>query len=73
MREPVHHLHESYRSSFCGKDATHLPMTYDPREATCGACLKAKKSAAQPKASASLDGHHERELENPLKADEPDC
>lgn len=47
MSQPKRHLHRDYHTSFCGRDASYIPMTYDSNEATCGACLKAaeKKNA----------------------------
>lgn len=37
----VRHLHKDYNTTECGRDASHILMTYDPKEATCKACKKA--------------------------------
>lgn len=34
------HLHASYDRTFCGKDASHILMTFDPTETNCSACKK---------------------------------
>jgi polyhydroxyalkanoate synthesis regulator phasin len=35
------HLHADYSNSFCGQDASHIPMTYALGETTCAACKDA--------------------------------
>lgn len=42
MTTPKRHLHRDYHTSECGKDASHIPMTYDEAEANCAACAKGK-------------------------------
>ena len=37
------HLHRDYHRSECGKDASHIPMTYDEAGADCGACAKGRQ------------------------------
>lgn len=45
------HLHRDYSTAFCGRDASHILMTYKKKkEATCTACLNAEKANAPAKA-----------------------
>jgi len=37
------HLHRDYHRSECGKDASHILMTYDEAEADCAACAKGRQ------------------------------
>lgn len=34
------HLHKDYNTTFCGEDASHIPMTYALDETTCADCKK---------------------------------
>lgn len=47
MSKPKRHLHRDYHGAHCGRDASHILMTYDASEATCAACLKAADAAAK--------------------------
>lgn len=49
MSKPKRHLHRDYNTTFCGRDASHLQMTYEPAEADCAACLKAHQIAEAEK------------------------
>lgn len=44
MSQPKRHLHRDYHTTFCGRDASYISMTYDKSEANCGACLKAAEA-----------------------------
>jgi predicted nuclease with TOPRIM domain len=39
MSEDTVHLHKTYEETFCGQDASHIPMTYVTSEVTCEQCL----------------------------------
>lgn len=39
--EEIVHLHKDYDTTFCGEDASHIPMTYSVEEATCEKCKEA--------------------------------
>lgn len=41
MAKPVRHLHRDYHRAFCGRDASHILMTYDESATTCAGCKTA--------------------------------
>jgi hypothetical protein len=43
------HLHRDYSTAFCGKDAAHILMTYEPGDADCATCLRKHRAAANDK------------------------
>lgn len=51
------HLHRDYHTAECGKDASHILMTYDEAEADCAACEKAKvaRVAAEAEGAARVE------------------
>lgn len=53
MSKPKVHLHRSYRSAWCGRDAAHIPMTYDRKDVTCATCLKADAAEQRNEEQAS--------------------
>lgn len=46
------HLHKDYNTSFCDKDAAHIPMTHTLENTTCKECRKNGISARK----AELEG-----------------
>lgn len=66
------HLHRDYHTSECGKDASHIPMTYDEAAATCAACAKGKvkRLEAEARAEAEALAEVEAEQERQRKEDE---
>jgi hypothetical protein len=48
------HLHRDYGTSFCGKDASHIPMTHDEAKADCKACKKALEQHREDVKAAKL-------------------
>jgi hypothetical protein len=53
------HLHRDYNTAWCGKDASHILMTYEADEASCKACASAKtradKQAEKDRAAAEAE------------------
>lgn len=41
----IRHLHKNYNTTFCGEDASHLPMTFEVGNTTCDKCLTALDKA----------------------------
>lgn len=39
------HLHKDYHTAFCGKDASHILMTYELDQSTCESCRGAAIAA----------------------------
>jgi predicted nucleic acid-binding Zn-ribbon protein len=50
------HLHKTYDETFCGQDASHIPMTYAAEETTCDKC-KAELEKMRKALEAELDEH----------------
>lgn len=40
MSKSKRHLHRDYHTTECGKDASHILMTWTPGEETCSTCRK---------------------------------
>lgn len=56
MAEDIVHLHKDYNTTFCGEDASHIPMTYALDETTCIDCKKALEEA-RAQLKSQLDEH----------------
>lgn len=56
MAEDTVHLHKNYETTFCGKDASNILMTYSVKETTCEVCKKALEQA-RTQLKSQLDEH----------------
>lgn len=54
MTRPKRHLHRDYNTAFCGRDASHILMTYALEETDCARCREAA-GEAQAKAEAEAE------------------
>lgn len=64
------HLHRDYWTTFCGLDASHIPMTYEPGEHDCEACAKAHAEhlAAEKAAAEEAEAEDKRRRDAEAKA-----
>lgn len=45
------HLHRDYHNAECGRDASHILMTYEETEADCKKCLAGRKRRLEAEAA----------------------
>ena len=55
MTQLKRHLHRDYNTSFCGRDASHILMTYDAAECDCAGCLAAYEAQLREDAEVPED------------------